>query len=611
MNTNARMAVNWHGSPLSALRRLFPRATGLAARDLVSGGTASRCARLIESIVAGLRELNQTTEADFLVIGSKLMAVLTLTRKISSEMDALREMVSGQRQKDHATLLLDMLERTRQAEMRTANGEVALAAVSEVAQRIGREFDKFEKTVAMFNVLGSLTRIETARLGAGGREFGTLAEAVHTLSVHIQESAQTVFRASEVLHKNMQSALAKVARLRESELRELPSLTAELVASLESIEERQRRAGEAAQRQAAEYAEISAAIEDIISAIQFHDITRQQVEHVSNSLKQSGEGIVERGSRVCSLPADLKKILQLQGLQLSHAEQVFLSSTGRIENSLARIASRAAGMVEVSKTLLGLTADEHDSFFHQMEGRFADMLRIAGACANAERASHAMLQEIEENVTKMRQSVESVCLIELRIRRIAINAIVRAEQIGGSGKALGVLAGVMQVLAADTYKLTREVSLHLDSISNFGAQLCHSDSKAESEFSQGLQGTIADLHSSGQDSFRKLGEIVAHSATLCSEIQSATSGFHARQQFSDCVDCVRAEMEHLGQALPSGEDAATNAGLLALQKQYTMQIERDIHHAACGGAPQEAPTGATETVAVMTEEELGDNVELF
>ena len=84
----------------------------------------------------------------------------------------------------------------------------------------------------------------------------------------------------------MQSALTKVTGLRARELAEMPSLIAEVMTGLESLEDRHRRAVEVFLRQAAEYQKVSAAFEDLITAIQFHDITRQQIEHVADALRR-------------------------------------------------------------------------------------------------------------------------------------------------------------------------------------------------------------------------------------------------------------------------------------------------------------------------------------
>jgi hypothetical protein len=94
------------------------------------------------------------------------------------------------------------------------------------AREIGRTFHGFRDIVSVFRVLGSLTRIETARLGAAGAEFGNLAEEVNALTRSIESNGQGILDDASMLHRHMQSALAKITGLRATELKEMPAIVA-------------------------------------------------------------------------------------------------------------------------------------------------------------------------------------------------------------------------------------------------------------------------------------------------------------------------------------------------------------------------------------------------
>jgi alkylated DNA nucleotide flippase Atl1 len=575
------------------------------------------CGLLLDRVITDLEGLNRATEQDFLTIGGNLMGFVTGARQLSSDMAAL-EQIFGRQDGQASQVLSRVLERSQQMEARAEAGDQALAGVCDSARHIGRTFRGFQDTVSVFRVLGSLTRIETARLGNAGEEFGNLAEEVTTLTKSIEASGQGILDASAALHQKLQSALAKVTGLRASELAELPILVGEVETGLRSLEERHRQAIEVFLRQAAEYEKVSAAFEDLITAIQFHDITRQQVEHVVDALRRLRTEF--QGCRNRSENLDVRAVLALQSSQLSNAEQVFGSSVGRIERDLDGIAGRVREMAETSKTLIGSSANEQDSFFLQMEGRFTAILKVVGTCAEADVETQSVLGELEATVKGMRDSVAEIRQIEIRIRRMAINATIRAIQIGNAGSALNVVAEVMQRLALDSGGITDTVAGDLDAISDAANRLSGgsgwTQSGEESETGSVLpemRAALLELHSSSEASASRLSQITATSARLSEEIRSVRANFSAGAIFTETILSACSTLDGIGgQAKPVVRDSKVAAAqhLEDLASRYTMQAERDVHQSLTTGAAN-PPAPADRSAEVPFEEGLGANVELF
>ena len=123
-------------------------------------------------------------------------------------MAALGELISGGYKA--SGMLTRVLERSKgKSKLGPRPGDRALARVRDVTREIGNTFRGFEDTVAVFRVLGSLTRIETARLGSAGAEFGNLAEEVTALTMNIEASGQGILEAATRVHQSMQSALTR------------------------------------------------------------------------------------------------------------------------------------------------------------------------------------------------------------------------------------------------------------------------------------------------------------------------------------------------------------------------------------------------------------------
>jgi hypothetical protein len=562
----------------------------------------NRCQDLLEPVIADLEDLNRNTEKDFLAVGGQLMEFSAAAREISCGMNDLSELVSGERGRHAGQLLARVLEQLRQTEARLAEGGRALATIGDAAQRARCAFAGFRDTVSLCRVLGSLTRIETARLGNAGAGFGNLADEVRTLTQNIESCGQGVLDASNLLQRRMRAAIARITELCGGAMRELPMLMDEVTAGMRSLADEDRCAHEASLRQAAGYTEVSAAIEDLVGALQFHDITRQKIEHVC-------EALARLGSTPDALHAD--SILTLQSAQLSDAQRIFNASVERIEGDLEGIAQRVAGMAGESETLLGGSSGDRNSFFTQMEGRFNGIAKILSACVLAEDAARSAMSGLQQDVARMRASVTDVAEIGIRLRRIAINAAIRATQIGATGNALEVLAGVMQRVADDSAGISCEIAAPLETMIETARGLSQTpvsgpaDGGVEEILSE-LRSTILKMRESAETSAGRLHQIAALSVGLREGIRALRSGFSAGR--------VLAEVIHRACALLAGIAADAAPGqtppeesLEHLAQHYTMQSEREVHQAIAKALP--APEARSATAVAL--EDLGDNVELF
>ena len=559
-------------------------------------------AALTESI-AELQSLNGRTEDDFLAVGAKLEEFLGTARRISADMAALAQLISAESGQSASEVLHHVLERSKRSEKRAQSGDLALAAADEAIRRIQRTFGGFGDTVAMFHVLASLTRIETARLGSAGADFGNLAEEVRSLTSRIESSGQGIVEASADLNNRMQAAIARAASLRARELKELPGLIGEVRDGLASLAERHARAREASSCRSSEYAEVSAAIGDLITSIQFHDVTRQQIEHVVEAL-----GSVNTGEA-----ANASAILMLQSSQLAYTQQVFLAAVERIERALEEIAARVDAMSEASRTLLGVSNNERDSFFLRMERRFAAILQILEASERTVQETRTTLADLNETATRIRVSAGQVRDVEIRIRRLALNATIRAAEIGTAGNALAVLAEVMHRLAVDSGTMADQVTEGLDAVCRAEGAPGEGERSAVQtgldSLRSDLRESISELHSSSESSFSRLSEIVALSEKLHDGIQSVRSDFSAGALFSETFQRVQTVLHEAGRVAGRSQSGEQDLGRLA--RNYTMQAERDVHESVAAGLAAPAVPVLHGADAVVEKEDLGDNVELF
>ncbi|MDR3699296.1 MAG: hypothetical protein P4L56_06640 [Candidatus Sulfopaludibacter sp.] len=544
----------------------------------------------IDGVIAGLENLNRSTEQDFLAVGEKLMEFRGCARRIASDIAVLAGLTTGEHGRNAAQALECVLEHSRALRVRVeATGE-ALENVRALARRLRQTFSGLSHAVSTFRTLCTLTRIETSRLGATSAGFADLAEEVRPLSESIQASGESVVAAAATLDQGVETALRNALGLREKQLREVPELIATVMEGLRAFTAQQQQAAEATVRQAAQYEELCAAVDGLVRSIQFHDITRQQIEHVMDALRPAPGG---------ALPG--RSLVALQSSQLHSAARVFASAVEGIERDLDAVASRLESMAKASLSLTGGSDRERDSFFVRMEGCFSAVLQAVAACASEQAEMPRTVRTIEDLAGRMRGSIADIGGVEIRIQRIAINATIRSAHIGAGGDPLGVIAGVMQKMVADSGAKTQEAETALAAIGDAGRRLAlGEDPRSDAaEACQPLQRAILEMHSASETGSVLVRQIVETGARLAVDIHALRNGFTVGPLVAGVLQRACGELDRIAAGLPAEQDGGP--GLEELAGRYTMQMERDIHELALRGKSAEA----------VTDEALGDNVELF
>ena len=348
----------------------------------------------------------------------------------------------------------------------------------------------------------------------------------------------------------------------------------------------------------------------MVGCLQFHDITRQQIEHVVEALEQlrSGSGRIQPQSRT---------ILAIQSSQLASAAALFDSSMERTEQSLENMVTSVRTVTEASRSLMGVSAGERDSFFLDMEARFTRILDLLRMCMAEQVEMEKTVSSLEVTMAAMSKSVNEIGQLELRIQRIATNAVIRAVHLGDAGDGLNVIAEIMGRLAVDSSHGTEDASRAVQSMLEEAAKVREGAARRLAERDEGAVGLIAEmrgailgLHTSGEQSFSRVSSIASSGDLLVKEIEGLQAGFSARELVARVAGKARADLETLAGPAAAGTHPAGDLEHLA--RRYTMQTERDVHDAvALGTALAGSSVPAGQTAASLLDEGLGDNVELF
>jgi hypothetical protein len=600
--------------------KLRARDERIPPRVQPSGATAES----LGQVIADLHLLNHDTEQGFVSIGGKLAEFMQTVSVISSELTALGNAENGQRASQSLTHALD-----RSMEMRASLGDHdgGLAGMRHEVGLLRRTLSGFQETVSTFRTLGLATRIETARLESTRAEFSDLADDVSLLADQIHTKVESALSIADSLIPPIEIAMREISVLEAGRTKDLPALISGTLASLSAFREVQDRAHESSDRLGAQYDAISDGFKKLIVSIQFHDITRQQVEHVIEVLERLSPELGKEDGNPSRHPRGTSAVLALQSAQLADADKKFRASVESVERNLEGIAKHVLEMANESRELSGLREDGEGSFFLPMEQDCGAILISLGHTSNAEVATRATRKGLAKSIDRMREPIQEIQKIGSRMRRMALNARISAFRLGDTGSTLDVIAGSVQQLAFECNERSESLVASLESIGEtatrasekYGLDSANVPGNGDgNRYVDELRLAVADLHSATERSFALISQIVARGDRLADDLAATRKTFSVGTLFAEAVIRAQGSFQMIGMKaqcdLPSDESEESESGLADFMSHYTMQAELDVHEdvtRAVSGATPVAAQVESQNASPGEADELGDNVEFF
>ena len=299
--------------------------------------------------IDSLSELNRSTEADFLAIGGRLNDLTAKTQKIAGMASSSATLLRSEEVEqdiDALRMMLDCVARhLADSEHDLERSASILRNTMEKLAEVSNILPGFRKLIRYLQALAVFTRIETARLTANNEGFNTLAEDVLRLSETATLKISQVLNGLKLLHYTISDTLSKILTRDMVEHREAKGVLERLMSAFSVLSEKHGRSSSAVERVCLNTDEISRDIGEIVASLQFHDITRQQIEHVEDALaKQCTK--CDAASAHDGSPSLFADICELQARQLANALDEISSAVMSVRRSLEAIASRVAGYHE-------------------------------------------------------------------------------------------------------------------------------------------------------------------------------------------------------------------------------------------------------------------------
>lgn len=481
---------------------------------------------------------------------------------------------------------------------------------------------EFKRVVRKLQMLGISTRIESSRLGATGRGFTTLADDVEKLGLTIVEHSAKTAAKSAVLVTHLSSAREHTGVMLDRQTRCASEVFSRMQGDMNSLVQLAERSREAGAGLPGRAAAIEQGVQEVVQSLQFHDIVRQQIEHVDQAMGNATQELdqcdavnEEERVRLVSFCSD---ITALQLSQVRNARERFAGAMSTIRANLCGIADGVEGMVADLSGVAGEAGGER--LLQRVTESIGEVMSGIRSFAEQGQGMAVTMREVAGTVDDMAHFVGDIEEVGAEIELIALNASIKAAHTGSEGAALGVLAMAIQGLSVEAREITGRISGILTAISDVSERL---QSNAASYLQTGevdgvlarFSELIALLAQTNSQVSGRLSALSAQGGALAQDLRAEAARAVFDRPVCDGLASVERDMEALlariQREVPHVDEGRQPERLREMLARYTMEAERDIYRQTFGGEPDEVELFGDDAPSSGEGGDFGDNVELF
>jgi len=549
---------------------------------------------LLGKFASSIDSVNKSTENEFLSIGSRLMELSSMADNISKECSSAVNLIAG-----HEMIssieglgnLSDSMERYLNAsDVDLQNSTKNLETIKHMLDSIHKPMEGFKKIVKVLKMMAVSTRIESARLGRSDAGFNTLADDIKKLAARIAIKSIDITEQSRFMGDIIGETISGVVQLETEQHKHIITILDNVRFSLSSLQDMNINSSSTANNILLQSQNICTNIGELVMSIQFHDITRQQIEHVVSAIqdvcKWLKEEIHSRGKGGEDFIGRVRYICELQRAQLAYSLQEFIEAVNRIKENLQAIGKHISAMSEEIRKTVGDIDKTGSSFLGDIE---KGLTSVISSLLKSEDTHRNVSNSMGSGAAKVKQMCSFAGDIEQtgkEIELIALNARIKATHIGESGAAMGAIAEAIQQLSLDSRSQTGSVLDFLNNISELSEKLSKGTCEGEKENNDArnmvrdLKVLVNSLRKMNDNIIVLMNHLNTASKDLSFHIEKTVGEINVHTRVSSVINNILKELDEIVCQAKNLEPAST-AGrkdfLKDLEVRYTMDSERKIH----------------------------------
>lgn len=478
--------------------------------------------------------------------------------------------------------------------------------------------DDFTLLVMNLSMLGFLTQVENAYLSTGSTGFASLTEDVRGLARTIKDKALHIKAASGSVHDFLAKTLQDISAFKSTRCAQAHAVMDNACRNHLSLMAGHAASSDSAGRIDTGARKIFEGIGEIVVSLQFHDITRQQIEHVKEVLSSVTEKIREPGHALPVKAALVRDACSLQAAQLAQSRDELTSAVRSIIENLVGITRGVGDVAREARSAAYDSRNTGSTFLEDLDSSVSSVVECMQQGSEGQAGLSSMVNAAGNMASEMSVFVRDIEHLGLNLQLIALNARIKAAHLGDEGAALDTISGSIYDLSRnareDTSSLSATLRRLVDLSGEFQAEfqsIQEKQSLAASSLMDRLNAILSALHERNVSVLSMLTDLTEQSGRLMSDIEDTLSHISVHEEVGSLLNGAIQIITHLttdtGRFCSEHAPGSASSFFSDIDRIYTMESEREIHIRHVDLTVQGAPLPGT------TDDRggLGENVELF
>jgi methyl-accepting chemotaxis protein len=581
----------------------------------------NRSTRKLKDCIQALEVLSASTEDQFLDIGNRLSAFYNGAAKVSQQSGTIVGLFSGADITGTIEGLNSLMDgfvvNLKHFDSITVESLSKLNSISDRMEDVEWQLEDMNRITRVLSGLGFNIRVQNAILKRPVAGMTVLGEEVKKLSSDIVERSSHIVRDTNALTGIVQNSRQKVAGLSSLQQTKATKIINSTMSNIGSLKEKYGRSAGSADQISSCSDEISQCIREIVTFIQFHDITRQQFESSLTAFNKMA-AMLENISEEDDLSRTVGKLARFcvqEGATLHKTRSDFFAVVTTVIENLEVLSKSVKKLLEEVNLLVSSGSSAEGSFLATIEDSLSSVTLTISAFLESGMVKGELsgaTTVVADTIAEMSGFIQEIENIGEEIDLMALNASVKADQIGEEGRALGVVSDEIQRISAQAQVHTSSITGILKTVGSYAEELLLGVDAGESDYTRRISemsetldvfvdslrdlnskliSTIQDIDGTGRGLFNEIDEIIGNICIhndvdfVIGEVLS-----NLRDVVSD-VSTSCSEMEELSDVL-----------LPLSPHSYDQMLEAEV---------KLSKTDKNVRLPGSTSEGMGDNVELF
>lgn len=570
----------------------------------------------IAACARDLYTLGPDTESEFLAIGETLNTLATICFDMTGDavkLSTLANFSTGDREsgsdsfvKENGKVFAAVANHVQTTLTSLDEGSHLLTQLLSQVEKLREPLRKLQSISKTFRVLGVAIKVESSRSQETMKGFTLLAGEVGDIARLVNENCRYCIDKAELVKNDILNSQRVLDCHDNSSDESGERAIHNILQSLEDIGYRSDQLAAGIQERSSVMVQ---GISDVVMAMQFHDITRQQLENVSSALNET----IEKARSTPPLDTtganeqvvlEIYSILSIQAAHLNSIYEQIVTARRTIERGLGKTVEQARNQAKDAKMLLEVEGGQgSSSVVTDLEMEIDNIVVSLNTSSAVVKQAAAVSREVHGNVSEIGAFVKKIEQIAFDVKILAINATIEAIKTGAIGNALIALAKELSALsrethdgATETIEMLRSIVAGTEAQMEFSLNLDQSSVAVDEMISHAKECTGTIL--SSLQAINELGrKMDSSSRDLAARIVKVVPGIRFPQIMGDRIDknwqLICRTIDRIEEYYPQFTEgnAEVRKMLEELAKQYVMDRERSIHAQVTGGAVPAAATG--------------------